>query len=136
MIIPVVSVTAVADSGPQLKIELIKAGWANRYAPEGSLQGSVIATVFRNIGDTDATDVNWNISMTGGIFNHIHIVAGGTVATLTPNNPQGIQIKGPSFVFGIVNMTVTVSVSNGDTVTKSINGFGLFFFVEGYYENY
>jgi hypothetical protein len=91
----------------------------------GAVTGGVgVSAEIKNVGDGDATDVDWSIALDGGL-----IILGkettGTIASL----PAGDSITVKSdFVFGIGKPTITVMA---DDATVETSAFVLLFLVLG-----
>ena len=82
-----------------------------------------------NIG-TISKDVTWKLEATGGVIPGFHIneVATGTIEPLDPGESQTVRL--PAFLgLGGFKLTVTTECPGGPVVTKTVNGFCLFFYV-------
>ncbi len=116
---PVLSVSSAEDSGAALELEIFG----------GLHTGAII----RNIGDTDALFVFWNVSAEGGFIKKINVTSSGVVGSLPPHD--GIvdlvitlpsdQIRG----FGRVKIKVTADSLLTSDIEKEVDGFLLFFFM-------
>jgi len=85
-----------------------------------------VKTIIKNIGDLDATDVNWKIKLDGGAFI-------GKETTGTEDIPASEQITIYSnFIFGLGATTVTVTAESaeGVTDTREQTGFVFLFFIK------
>ena len=113
ILVPVLSVTSAANQTAELEI---------RAVDEGLLVG--IAALIENIGDNDAEDVEWSIEFKSGT---ILLPFGGIRKGSFNNIPAGERksiFSGPVFGIGFlrpVEVTVTVSASNADTVEESVS---------------
>jgi hypothetical protein len=94
------------------------------------ISGGVGATAtIKNIGNADATSVDWTITLDGGL-----VIIGkektGTIATLAPEASQEIKT---GLVFGIGRPTITVAAESaeGAIVDGSASGFLLLFLLLG-----
>ncbi|MFO7676984.1 MAG: PQQ-dependent sugar dehydrogenase [Thermoplasmatota archaeon] len=76
-----------------------------------------------NTGETDISDIEWSISVTGGIGRRINRTQTGVISNLASNSNEYITC---SPVFGLGRITVTISVN---TVEKTFNGFVFLFFI-------
>lgn len=93
--------------GPTLDISLIQGGLFK------------VKTKIKNIGELDATNVQWNISLDGGTW--INAETTGTEANLAPG--EEIEISS-NILFGLGATTVTVTATiPEDTKTRVQNGF-------------
>jgi len=117
--IPVLSVSSVEDKGAALEIEIFG----------GLHTGAKI----RNIGDTDALFVFWNVSAKGGFIKNINVSTSGVVGSLPPHNSMvDLVITLPSDKirgFGIVKIMVTAGSLFTSEINKEVDGFLLFFFM-------
>ena len=82
----------------------------------------------KNVGDGDAKNVKWNVSVTGGILGFINKEASGTIATLEAEGTEIVSVS-PIPGIGPVEITVTASADGVKEVTKPANGFVFFVFV-------
>jgi len=95
----------------------------------GDISGGVlqVSSEITNIGDADASDVEWSISIDGGI-----LIAGkeaeGTITTLEPGDTE-VVINKPVLGLGRVEIIVTASADDVEEATKTVDGFVFFFFV-------
>ncbi len=117
--VPVLTVTSAEDKGAALEIEIFG--------------GLCTGIIIRNVGDTDALFVIWNVSVDGGFIKIINVSSSGVVGSLPPYN--GIvelvitlpsdQIRG----FGRVTIKVTADSLFTSKIEKEVDGFLLFFFM-------
>jgi hypothetical protein len=81
----------------------------------------------KNIGDAAATNVQWNITITGGI-----LISGqtqtGNITTLGINSMEPVS-DSPIIGFGRVTVTITVSADGVPEMTKTTTGFVLLIYV-------
>jgi hypothetical protein len=93
----------------------------------GGLLG--VSVGFRNVWNTDTTDVNWNIILKGGIFGVINTSVQGTIESLEPGVVVYERI--PRLGFGPLSISVTAIPKNAGKITKHVEGFlcGLLLFV-------
>ena len=105
-----------SGSQPELEITEITGGFG---------AGATI----KNIGTGDATDIDWSITLAGGLV----ILGGettGTIATLTPDATESIK-SGLVFGFGRPTITVAAESAEGAIVDGSASGLLLLFFLLG-----
>ena len=115
VIVPVLSVTAGAEQGPELEI--------------GEIRGGILYNTveIKNVGDADASDVKCWVNQSGGLFG------------LSMNNClRGFQLaSGHSeivdhpvgFAFGTITITVTAFIPGENLVSKTVNAFVIGIFV-------
>jgi hypothetical protein len=95
----------------------------------GTLTGGLlkVSTDIKNIGDAVATNVLWNITLTGGI-----LLSGrtqtGNITSLDVNTTGSVS-DSPILGFGQVTITMTVSAEGIPETTKTTTGFVLFFYI-------
>ncbi len=82
----------------------------------------------RNIGDVDAYGVEWDVNITGGFLGRINLFTEGNVDIFPPDSEIIADLP---FIFsiGTLKITATANASNTELVSKTKNGFILFFFV-------
>jgi hypothetical protein len=90
--------------------------------------GIGVNPVIKNVGETEATSVEWSITLDGGL-----IILGknkeGTILNLAPGTSETVN----SIVFGFGKSTISVSVecAEGSSAEKTSNGLIILFFVFG-----
>jgi len=96
----------------------------------GEISGGFgVSAVIKNIGNGEATDVNWSINLDGGL-----IILGkettGTIASIPAEDEATVK---SSLILGIGSVTITVAAdcAEGSPADKSANGFVILFFVIG-----
>jgi len=77
-----------------------------------------IDTDISNEGDADATDVEWSITIVGGILGLIDVTTEGTIDSLVIGDE--VSIKTEEMVFGLGPVDITVTA---DIAVKSVQGF-------------
>jgi hypothetical protein len=82
--------------------------------------GFGINLIVLNKGTTDATDVQWQIHVTGGILGLIDITRSGTIDVIAPAESKTVG-TGMFFGFGQIQMTYNVGLETG-----TVNGAQLF----------
>jgi hypothetical protein len=89
-----------------------------------SLSGGYgIHAILKNCLNMNVTNVNWSITVTGGIFHRINIERHGTIACMTPGQDVPIA-TGVFFGWGTVHITVDVINYN----FKSVDGMQQLFY--------
>jgi hypothetical protein len=108
-----------SEGTPKVIIESIKGRFNKIYAD------------IKNIGEKNATEVKWSISVTGGILKRINVLSTGTIDTLSVN--MGKTVGTDKFIlgFGRVNIKVTVEASQVVPITMTSRGFVFFFLLIG-----
>ena len=82
-----------------------------------------------NIGDANATDVTWTISVKGGRQQRINVSAEGSLAVFPVDDLLVIQTHQPILGLGAITITVSVRAGNAATVTKTATAVVLFFYI-------
>lgn len=101
----------------------------------GEITGGIgkVSAVIKNVGEADATDVDWNISVTGGLIGRINIDTGDTIASLPVGEEETVTTEG--FIFGLGRLDIDVVASCAEAVPTSVEktatGKVLIFFVLG-----
>lgn len=90
-----------------------------------------ITADIKNIGDQNARSVNWSISVEGGLLKRIDLYSTGTITTLSVQSITTVITDRIPLGFGRLDITVIVEASGIEAVTKTAQGFKLFFFVFG-----
>ena len=95
----------------------------------GAVQGGFgIRSEIINVGDYDALDVTWNISVTGGIFKKIARFSEDTTALLAADNSLSIELK-QVIGFGPIVVSVHAEAPFVQPVEKTVEGFILFVYI-------
>jgi hypothetical protein len=81
--------------------------------------------VVTNVGDGEATNVPWGITVTGGILGRINVSTTGTIATLAPGASTTVTTSG--FILGLGAISV---VGTADTASVTKTGTQLLFFTK------
>jgi hypothetical protein len=101
----------------------------------GEITGGIgkVSAVIKNVGEADATDVDWNISVTGGLIGRINIDTGATIASLAIGEETTVTTEG--FILGLGSLDIDVVASCAKavptTVEKTATGKVLLFFILG-----
>ena len=82
----------------------------------------------KNIGDADASDVDWEISVSGGFLKRIDKNESGSISNLNASSAEVISIV-PIVGLGRISINVTASADGLETVSKEVEGFVFFFIV-------
>ncbi|MCK5458426.1 MAG: hypothetical protein KAI20_00925 [Thermoplasmatales archaeon] len=90
---------------------------------KGGLLGLTVN--IKNVGDETTTDLDWSITVKGGMFDTIDISSENSIPSLEPG--ETISKRVPRFGFGIIDIMVTVDPSNAGMTSKRTNAllFGL-----------
>lgn len=90
--------------------------------------GKGVTTIFKNIGDVNATGVKFEVNIRGGILKKINSTSDGIlVVPITPNGTYDINT--PLFGLGFVDITATIYASNAPLVTKTAKGFAILSYI-------
>ena len=77
-----------------------------------------------NVGDEDATDIDWSITVNGGILGFINKSINGNIPLIKPDETEKKTVI--PFGLGPITITVTAEPSNTAKVTKMIDALMLF----------
>jgi hypothetical protein len=86
------------------------------------------ATTVQNIGIAPATNVQWTITVTGGLLGLINKTAGDTITSLAAGAISDPLKTGVFFGFGPITITITVTCDQGASVEKTASGTQLIIF--------
>jgi hypothetical protein len=88
-----------------------------------------VSVGFHNMGNTTTTNVQWSITLKGGVYGLINTTYQGTLDTLEPSMVAYQNI--PRFGFGHLSVTVTIMPKNAGKMAKHAEGFlcGLMLFI-------
>jgi hypothetical protein len=87
-----------------------------------------LSIVVKNIGGANAKNVNVNVDITGGILGKIDKHLTFTYDLFLFGEALDIEIP-VMFGLGPIEIAVTASASNADTISKTVNGIILLFYV-------
>jgi hypothetical protein len=91
--------------------------------------GGVVSGEIKNVGEGDASDVEWSISVTGnGIIRKINESDNGIISTIPAGGSESGELT-VGYGLAKVNITVTASEPGGSSDTKSVDGFLFLFYV-------
>lgn len=108
IVVPVVSTPAAAESETELSIGICGGFFA--------INGWIM-----NIGDNPAYNVSYIFSMIGGFHNDINVTASDMMSEMPSESAMGVLSD--TYGFGPVTITLSVSASNADNMTKLVKGF-------------
>lgn len=104
----------ITITAPKLQIDLISGGFFK------------VKTAIKNTGTIDINNVQWNITLTGGVF--IGQKTGGTLLSITAGGERTINSK---VILGFGKTVITVTASNPySSTSKSQNATILLFFIK------
>lgn len=86
------------------------------------LAKSMIGGTVKNAGTVALTDIDWNITVKGGLFGFINILSNGTIDTLAINEQVSVKTDKSIFGLGKVSIKITAKTIAGDT-SKTATGF-------------
>jgi len=104
---------------------------ANLIIFPGKIHGGIgkVKARIDNVGDKDAINVKWCISIEGGILGKINITTIGHIDILKAGNSELISTDTIIIGFGGVGITVTAQAESVEEVTQQIIGFVILFYV-------
>jgi hypothetical protein len=89
----------------------------------GTLKGGFgVATTVQNIGIATATNVSWNITVTGGLLGLIHKTTKDTITSLAAGEVSDPLKTGLFLGLGKITITVTVTCDQGVSAEKTATG--------------
>ena len=88
-----------------------------------------VKAVIENNGDGEAEDVNWEITVKGGILSRINVNKSGTIDEIEPDSEVLVETSNTISGLGLVDITVTVNNLEKEAVGLVI---GKFVFVLGF----
>jgi len=95
-----------------------------------SISGGLgITAVIENIGHFDATDICWQYTISGGIFQLINKTSQGLIPTLNIDEKQSIKIN-PIMGFGPIQIIFQITADDVDTITEKVQGYAIFFYMK------
>jgi hypothetical protein len=95
----------------------------------GNIKGPMrIKADVSNVGENDANNVQWSITVTGGLLKRVNATATGTAAILAAG--ASIPISLGTFIgFGKINIAITAKAQNANDVSATKSAFLLGLFV-------
>ena len=110
--------TMVHIAAPELQITQINGGLAK------------VTARIKNNGETSSSQVNWSISVKGGILELIDVQASGTASSLDVGEQIIVDTNGESIVgFGLVDITITAETNGSQVAVESVMGLVLLYIV-------
>lgn len=96
----------------------------------GNIKGGLfgISVEFENTGERDTSDVNYSISVTGGLLNKIDIEKEGIISSFSAESKKTKTVK-PIIGLGDITIKVEVDAPYGGSVEKVVTGKVLLFLV-------
>ncbi len=104
----------LGEPGPHLEIHSISGGFG-------------VSTEIKNIGDTEATNVEWTLKVTGGIFGQINKEKIGSQHILGIDKELIVR-SGIIFGLGKISVIVTVICDNSPSNYEQVSGTQILFF--------
>jgi len=95
----------------------------------GLLSGGVVSAELFSTGEADAEDIEWTITVTGGIFNRINVTTTGTIDNLATGSMMVINTEDPIYGLGNVDITITVTAPNTTLIRERAEGFVFLFYL-------
>jgi hypothetical protein len=116
LLIPLISITSIADSGPELQVGVFGASVLTGLKQSGSF--------VYNSGDEDMYDVTFQFKVTGGFDNSINIVINNHQEIIPPYTVLLFTLESVNG-FGPIDLTVYAHSSNAGSAEETIKGFQL-----------
>ena len=115
LLIPIFSITAIADSGPNLEME-IRGVWSKNVVINRNFR-----IIIENSGDETALGTECDIWVFGGIQPNARTYWGFNVGDINPGISRIVPFHDFNLpFFGIIEMTVQVQAENMESITQSI----------------
>lgn len=94
-----------------------------------SISGGIgVSAVIKNIGNADATNVQWSINLDGLVF--LGKDSSGNIASIAPDESKEIKSKFP-LGFGNIDITISANSDEGASAEQTASGKLLLFFITG-----
>ena len=114
----IIPVSLTLDGEPEPAFEII------------SITGGLgVSVEFENFGDASATNVDWNIKVTGGMLNLINVNKGNTISSMTPGARETVE-TGIFLGLGKINIEFTVDCDEGVSEDTSTTGTQIIIFTK------
>lgn len=104
-------------AAPVLSVQQIRSGMA------------MVGADIKNVGDADASDVEWTISVRGGLIGIIDVQTQGTMLSLAVEQKTRVNTDFPILGFGLIDITVTAETDGSPQVQESAKAFILLYFI-------
>jgi len=103
-------------------LAFVKDPHANPDLEIGDVTGGFgLEAMIKNTGDADATDVDWTITVTGGMFDLINKTFSGTVSELVVD--EEVTVNTNMFLgLGKINITITAECNEGSFADETVEG--------------
>lgn len=122
-----ISTQALQENNQQIKAanKTIQSDQLESEIIIGNVTTSVgkILVEIKNIGSTEAIDIDWRITVQGGVLNFIDTISTGSISTL---NAEETTIIETNMVFGLGKITVDINIEDS---AKTVQGSILLFFI-------
>lgn len=85
----------------------------------GEISGGIgkINAEIKNVGDADATDVSWEITVKGGLLGRIDVTSSGTITNLAAGETVTVTTEG--FILGLGRIDITASAFCAESIPPS-----------------
>jgi hypothetical protein len=102
----------------------------------GNIKGPMgIKADVQNIGADNATDVQWSITVTGGVLNRVNAIVTGTTASLLAGESVPLWVW-TFFGLGTITIIITAEAKNANQISSTKSAFLLGSFVFGIQDNF
>jgi hypothetical protein len=89
-----------------------------------------IGASITNTGDVAATNLRWNLSVTGGVLGRVHTTNVGTIASLGSMEYVNVSLDRMVFGFGWITISATVNCDEGVFSSDAMDAFVFLFFIK------
>lgn len=94
-----------------------------------TVMSTKVSASIQNVGQKNATNLSWRITVNGGVFSRINLSDAGVVASLGINEQVDVALSRMVFGFGKISITVVVTCDEAVSAKKTIDGFVVLFFL-------
>ncbi len=86
--------------------------------------GRICADII-NSGDENVSDINWNLSVQGGVLSRINVLSEGYIEMMDSGSTETVCTQSGSIKRGLgrITVTVTVTMDGKEPITETANGF-------------